>query len=477
MKRLALTIAMLWGWMAAGAAVVLPNIFAHHMVLQQKQPVAIFGFAAPGEQVTVRFNGQVKKGRAEANGNWKVMLSPMKANAQGQTLEIQGENTIRLEDVLIGEVWLCSGQSNMEFQMRKIEKLPTEGQRANFPKDAVKNADNPSIRLFLVRRKFLAKPDSSYSGWSLAKDSALRQFSAPGYFFAKALQEKLGVPVGIISSAVSGSRIEPWISEKALTDESYFRGKKIAGDPGKFYESMILPLAPYTLKGVLWYQGETNVFLKESIDYTYKFKTLIQNWRGLWDNKKLAFYFTQIAPFQYSVDEKGKERMARTVLPEFREAQDLLLKLPNTGRIVTTDLVDDVKDLHPTDKWDVGQRLALQALKKTYGQDLLADGPSLAKVTLKGQEALLYFDHAEGLHAADGKAITYFETAGSDGKFTSATAVIDGQTIRLISDKATPIAHVRFAWDEAAQPNLVNAAGIPAVPFRTNNTFKNLKLR
>jgi len=476
MKGLGLAIVMLCLWFCSQASVVLPNIFAHHMVLQQKQPVAIFGTANPGEQVTVDFNGQTKKCRTDASGKWKVMLSPMKANAQGQTLQVQGENTILLNDVLIGEVWLCSGQSNMEFQMRKLSKIAPADQGSNFPKDALKEANNPNIRLFLVRRKFLERPDSSYAGWSIAQDSALRQFSAPGYFFAKTLQEKLGVPVGIISSAVSGSRIEPWIAEQAFAQEPYFNGKKIAGDPGKFFKSMIAPLAPYTLKGILWYQGETNVFLKENIEYTHKFKTLIRSYRKQWDNKNLPFYFTQIAPFSYSVDEKGEQRMARTVLPEFREAQDLLLQLPNTGRIVTTDLVEDVKDLHPINKWDVGKRLALQALNKTYGLPVVADGPTLSKVQHKGAKVILHFRDADGLKSADGKAITGFQVAAADGQYVSAPAQIVGQTVQISQQAGGQIKNIRFAWDEAAQPNLVNAAGFPALPFRTDNPFKNIKL-
>lgn len=478
MKTLFVVIGMLGVWLSASASLLLPNIFAHHMVLQRHAPVAIFGHARAGEQITVTFNGQTKQGVADASGEWIIRLSAMEANAQGQALVVRGcDEEIILNDVLVGEVWLCSGQSNMEFQMRKLEKLSAEGQRANFPKDAVKNADNPAIRLFLVRRKFLTKPDSTYGGWSIAQDSALRQFAAAGYFFAKTLQEQLQVPVGIISSAVSGSRIEPWIDAQALHNEPYFHDKKIEGDPGKFFESMIAPLAPYTLKGVLWYQGETNVFLKENISYTYKFKTLIQNWRTLWDNPKLPFYYTQIAPFRYSVDEKGNERMAETILPEFREAQDVVLQLPHTGRIVTTDLVDDVKDLHPTDKWDVGYRLALQALEKTYGRAVESDGPTFAKVRYKAGKAIVHFDHAQELHRADGKPLTGFEVAGPDGKYSKADAQIVGRTIHLTAASVPHIMQVRFAWDEAAQPNLVNNAGIPAVPFRTENPYKKLKLK
>src|SRR5690606_2992558 len=352
--------------LAGYANVVLPNIFGHHMVLQREQPVAIFGQADPGEQVSVRFGDQTKRVTTDGGGRWKILLSPMKASDIGQDLTIQGVNTIVLRDVVVGEVWICSGQSNMEYQMRKLEKLSPPQTGGDFPKDEVEIAKNPQIRLFLVRRKFLTKPDHTYAGWSIAQDSALRQFSAAGYSFAKKVQSELDVPVGMISAAVSGSRIEPWIPQVALQHEAYFKGQKIEGDPGKFFESMIAPLAPYTIKGFLWYQGETNVFLQENISYAYKLKTLIKSWRKQWGDDRLPFYFTQIAPFQYSIDEAGKQRMSRYVLPAFREAQDLVLQLPHTGRIVTTDLVDDVTDLHPSYKWEVGRRLELQALRKTY---------------------------------------------------------------------------------------------------------------
>ncbi|WP_231390035.1 sialate O-acetylesterase [Sphingobacterium pedocola] len=462
---------------SAKADVVLPNVFAHHMVLQRDQPVSIFGAADVGEDVVVEFDGQRKSTRANADGYWKIELKAMKANAVGQTLTIRGKNEIRLNDVLVGEVWLCSGQSNMEYPMRKIvkEKAPLKGE---FPEHAVAEANNAQIRVFLVRRKFLAKPDGRYEGWSVAQDSALRQFSAPAYFFGKKLQEELGVPVGIISSAVSGSRIEPWLSESSLQASPYFKDKKVGGDPGKFYHSMIEPLAPYTIKGFVWYQGETNVFLKETVAYAHKMKALISAWRALWQNKKMPFYFTQIAPFHYSLDEKGEVSMDRTVLPEFREAQDLVLQIPFTARIITTDLVDNIHDIHPNYKWEIGRRHALKALKYAYKKDILADGPEFRKVTYQGNKALVHFSGAgDGLQAVDGKPLTGFEVAGIDDKYYPADAIIRNTTIVLQSEQVPQIRQVRFAWDEAAQPNLVNSAGLPAAPFRTNNPTKNLKLK
>ncbi|PRD54803.1 sialate O-acetylesterase [Sphingobacterium gobiense] len=446
------------------------------MVLQRNQPVVIFGTASQGEKITVSFDRQVLRTMADAQGNWKVSLKPMAANAVGQDLVIAGENTITLHDVLVGEVWLCSGQSNMEYQMRKLAKLSAPEKDAYFPKNAVEEANNPNIRLFLVRRKSLARPNGQYNGWAVAQGAALRQFSAVGYFFAKNLQEELDVPVGVISSSQSGSRIEPWLPEQALREEPYFHGKELTGDPGKFFDTMIAPLAPYTMKGFLWYQGESNVFLQENISYAYKQKVLIESWRKLWNDNNLPFYFTQIVPFLYSLDEQGKERMARTVLPEFWEAQSLLLQLPHTGRVTTTDLVDHITDLHPSYKWEIGRRLALQALAKTCHKPIEADGPTFQKVRLKGGKAHVYFDHAKGLHARDGKSLSCFEVAGKDGIFVNAAAKLKGDMVELTAPSIKKITEIRFAWDEAAQPNLVNEAGLPALSFRSNNPYQKLKL-
>jgi sialate O-acetylesterase len=477
MRRFIVLIALLVAGFSAKANVILPNIFANHMVLQRNQPVAIFGSASPGEQVSVAFQNQLKTTEADQNGRWKVELKAMSANAVGQTLTISGNNRIELKDVLVGEVWLCSGQSNMEYQMRKIEKVKTPLKGDYFPKNEVAEANNSNIRIFLVRRKFLAKPDGQYEGWAVARDSALRQFSAPAYFFGKTLQQELGVPVGIISSAVSGSRIEPWFSEEYWDRSTYLKDKKKEGDPGKFFHTMIEPLAPYTLKGFIWYQGESNTFLKENISYSYKMKALIENWRTIWENPKLPFYFTEIAPFYYSLDEKGNVRMPRTVLPEFREAQDLVLQLPHTARIITTDLVDDPHDLHPNYKWEIGRRHALKALKYVYHRKIVADGPEFVSVKYKGKQARVKLKHAEGLKAIDGKPLTAFEVAGKDGTFYQAKAAIKGQIVILESDQVQEIRQVRFGWDEAAQPNLVNAADLPAAPFRTNNPLQHIKLK
>ncbi|RZJ79241.1 MAG: sialate O-acetylesterase, partial [Flavobacterium sp.] len=321
------------------------------MVLQREKPINIWGFAKAGEKVTVNFAKQTKTTITDVKGNWLVTLAPLKTSAVPQQMTITGSNQIILKNILVGEVWLCSGQSNMEYAMRKLVKIPTPKNKAlGFPKDEVANAKNTQIRIFLVNRKALIKPDSVHKSWAVAQDSALRNFSAVGYFFAKELQEKLGIPIGVISSAVPGSAIEPFISKEAFATEPYFNAQKVGNDPGKFYTPMIAPLIKFSIRGVLWYQGETNCFLGETISYAYKMKALINGWRKAWNNKDMPFYYVQIAPYNYSTT-KGKVEMTANTEPEFWEAQAQLLRLPNTAMVVTTDLNDNQEDLHPTYKW------------------------------------------------------------------------------------------------------------------------------
>jgi sialate O-acetylesterase len=256
------------------ATVVLPKILANNMVLQREKPVPVWGTAAIGEKVAVKFANQTKTTTTDASGNWKVALDPMSASAKPATLTISGTNTIKLENILVGEVWLCSGQSNMSYEMRKNSKVTKpDTSTANSPVDELDRAHNPQIRIFLVTQKNLSKPDSTHSGWDIAQDSALRAFSAAGYFFAKNLNHELNVPVGIISAAISGSRIEPWIPETAFTNSAYFKSVSkdsadVSGADGKFYHRMIEGLAPLALRGFLWYQGEAN--MTETVSYAHK---------------------------------------------------------------------------------------------------------------------------------------------------------------------------------------------------------------
>lgn len=469
-----LTICLLSPWLA-GAQVVLPKILGNNMVLQRNAPVPVWGTASPGEKVTVKFNKQTKITTADAAGKWMIKLDAMPASAKPATLTISGKNTIQLQNILVGEVWLCSGQSNMQYEMRKNSKVKKpDTSTANSPVDELEHAHNPQIRIFLTTQKNLIKPDSTHSGWSVAEDSALRAFSAAGYFFAKNLQHDLNVPVGIISSAVSGSRIEPWISQEGFDAIPYFKANniKIDGDPGKFYAKMIEPIAPFALKGFLWYQGESNCFLGETISYTYKMEALINNWRKLWGDKTLPFYYVQIAPYYYTQG-KGPVTYTPFTEPELREAQAAALQIPHTGMIITTDLNDDLKNIHPPFKWEIGRRLELQALANTYKQRIVFSGPVYKSMKINGDKIILEFDHVgAGLVSHDGKPLTDFTIAGADGNFVAATAIIKGNTVEVSATSVTKPVAARFAWSESAQPNFYNKDGLPAAPFRTDNPLK-----
>ena len=459
------------------AEIVLPRIFGHKMVLQQGKPLTFWGKASAGETINVQFAGQDQTTSADVSGKWSVTLKPLKASAIPSELVISGTNTIRLQNILVGEVWLCSGQSNMEYTMRKNSKvtpsLAAQSVDEPNPVDELTHANNPQIRIFLVNRKELSKPDSLHRGWNVAQDSALRSFSAPAYFFAKELYKNLNVPIGVISSAVPGSRIEPWISEAAFREDAYFNNQKVEGEPGKFYEPMIRPLAPFAVNGFLWYQGESNCFLKETITYSHKLKTLITSWRNAWSDQNLPFYYVSLAPFKYS-ESKQKVVLTKETLPEFREAQELGLSLPKTGMIVSTDLASDLSDIHPPFKWEIGRRLALLALANTYDKnDVVAEGPVFEKMKVKGQTAELYFSQiGSGLLSKDGLSLTGFTIAGNDGRFVPAQARIDGKHVLVSAVNVPKPVAVRFAWNEADQPNLFNKEGLPARPFRTDNPLK-----
>jgi DUF1680 family protein len=438
----------------ASAPLSMPKIFEDNMVLQRGGRVPVWGMAAPGASVLVRFGGQEKRGIADGKGNWRVELDPMEASAMGREMEVEDGSGGRqvFRNVLVGEVWLCGGQSNMEYSMRKNSKFERAAHGAG-PENELEKADNPNIRIFLVKTGY-SKSDNRHQTWDTAVGKSLRDFSAPGYFFAKELYNKLHVPIGVIANAVPGSAIEPFLP-----------------DTGKFYMTMVRPLAPYAIKGFCWYQGETNCFMGDTIQYPAKMRRLIESWRGLWEGPDLSFYFVQIAPYYYSRSNGGNQAHTPESEAAFWGAQETALALPHTGMVVTSDLVDSLQDLHPAYKWEVGRRLALWALAKDYGQALVCSGPVYKNMVINGPKIELTFgDVGTGLVSHDGRALDWFEIAGADGQFVRATATIEGMDKVVISakDVAVPVA-VRFGWNEAAQPNLYNREGLPAMPFRVNN--------
>ncbi|UOQ96765.1 sialate O-acetylesterase [Hymenobacter sp. 5317J-9] len=458
----------LFAALPAHATITLPRILGHDMVLQREKPVPIWGTAAPGEVVTVQFAGQHPSAKADAAGKWQVLLKPLKASATPAELVVSGSNTIRLRDILVGEVWVCSGQSNMEYTMRKNSKVTRPNVPGPNPVDELNVAHNPAIRIFLVNRKTLPRPDTLHHDWAIAQDSALRSFSAAAYFFAKELNKRLNVPVGMVATSVPGSRIEPWISEAAFAKDPAFAGKKVDGDPGKFWETMVKPLAPLAARGFLWYQGESNCFLAETTTYSQKMRTLISSWRAAWGDSAMPFYYVSLAPFKYS-DTHDKVVLTRETLPLFREAQAAVLQVPHTGMIETTDLANTEGGIHPGFKWEIGRRLALLALANSYKMSgVVAEGPIFRSLKVKGNVAAVSFATAAPLISKDGKALTDFTIAGPDGVFVPAQARIEGRQVLVSAPEVKQPTAVRFGWDEVAQPNLFSEAGLPARPFRTD---------
>jgi sialate O-acetylesterase len=454
-------------------------------------PVPVWGWAAPREQVTVEFAGQKKSTTADADGHWSVKLAAMPASAEPRTLSIRAEtnwlatpNILQLTNVLVGEVWLCSGQSNME---KPIGAQSGQKPTVNALHELAVSAD-AQIRLFKVEKTLAATParDVKSRGWFVCDSNSLEslKFSAAGYFFGRDIHRDLEVPIGIIESSWGGTRIEPWTPPvgfkqvKGLADLANpitlpTGTNKLANTrPTVLYNAMIAPLVPFALRGALWYQGESNVIDKpDGPVYTDKMEALIRGWREVWGQGKFPFYYVQLAPYCYFSRRPQSRAPGPETLAEMWEYQTRALRVPHTGMAVITDLVDDLSDIHPVRKKEVGHRLALLALAHDYGRkDRVCSGPMFKSVKFKEGQAVISFENlGGGLVCQDAPALTWFTVAGADGKFVPADARIAGATVVVSAkDVPTPKA-VRFAWHETAQPNLFNQAGLPAAPFRTDS--------
>jgi sialate O-acetylesterase len=427
------------GIATTSADVRLPTVLDSHMVLQRAMPLPIWGLADAGEEVTIALDGVKQTTKADANGRWRVEFPAKKADGKSHSITIQGKNTIELTDILIGDVWLGSGQSNMEWHLSN-----THG-----AKEAIAAADHSNIRLFHVPKVQKPEPATDIvADWKTCTPENVPTFSAVLYYFGLKLHNEVDVPIGLINSSWGGSPIEPWTPAN--------------GNAAGMYNGMIAPLQPFPIRGAIWYQGETNVLQKNGLAYYDKMNSLIGGWRKAWMND-FPFYFVQIAPWSGSY-EPGQ-------LPALWEAQTASLKIKGTGMAVITDLVDNITDIHPQNKVDVGDRLALWALAKSYGRsDVLYSGPLYKSMQVEGDKIHVNFAHVgESLKTRDGKALTEFQIAGADGKFVDATAEIDGQTAVVHSDDVKEPKNVRFGWHKLANPNLVNSDGLPASPFQTND--------
>ncbi len=485
------------------------------MVLQQEKPIVVWGWAQPNETVTVTLDTATAQAQANDRGEWKTTLPAMKA-AGPFTLKVTASSSVQFDDVMIGEVWLCSGQSNMEMGIGA----------ANDGEKEIAAADHSGVRLLLVAKKWDPLPQTDIDGeWKVCSPKTVAEdgwggFSAAAYYFGRELNAKLGVAVGLIDASWGGTRIEPWTPPEGFaavpalagdynlvqladpaTSQHQERLKQALDDTEKWlasarkalteravvppmpsypsdllaphdvqnstalYNGMIHPLVGFGIRGAIWYQGEAN--LGEGMHYTDRMKGLIGGWRNVWNEGEFPFYFVQIAPYNYGGN-SDKEA-------EFWEGQAAAAQsIPNTGMAVIND-IGNLKDIHPKDKQDVGHRLALLALAKTYGRtDVSYSGPTLSSMKVEDSRLRLLFDNiGTGLTTRDGAPPNWFEIIDADdGGFVKADAQIDGATIVLsAADVKHPVA-MRYAWSMLAEPNLINSDRLPASAFRSGTIPK-----
>ncbi len=458
----------------------LASLFTSDMVLQQQTDAAIWGKAEPAQSVSISasWSKKVYQAVADSDGHWKTTVRTPKAGGPFKLTVTSGKETIELKNVLSGEVWICSGQSNMQWKMR--------GFGLDHFKEDVEKANYPNIRLCQVNQAMaLESQDRIKSKWSVCNPNTVLSFSAVGYFFGSRLYDELNVPIGLISTNWGGSSAEAWVSQEVLSKDFpefnerlqqypkiiqetglvYPSGKKSPKgmnqrNPSVLYNGMIHPLVPFAFRGVIWYQGESNV--KKPVQYRTLFPAMIQDWRNRWAIGEFPFYFVQIAPFKYN--------NIPVSVAFLREAQMMALSVPNTGMVVTMD-IGQVDKIHPKKKKPVGERLALLALAKDYGKTgLVYSGPLYKSHQIEGRTIRLTFDHVGGgLATLEGKALTHFTIAGKDKNFVEAKAVIDGNTVVVSSEQIAKPAAVRFGWGNADMTNLANKEGLPASSFRTDN--------
>lgn len=461
------------------------SLYADYMVLQRDVPLDIHGTANTGEKITVEIGGQKASTTADNQGKWSVVLSPMQATEHLTLTITAGKQRKVFSHVAVGEVWLCSGQSNMAFMLCQAES----------GKEDIAAADDPQLRLFDMKGRWetydVAWPASCLDSlnhlqyfrettWQPSTPSSASRFSAVGYYYGRMLRQKLGVPVGLICNAVGGAPTEAWVDRNSLETsfpnilsnwlqndfiQDWVRGraaKNLTNDQTKLgrhpyepcylYESGILPLQQYPIKGVIWYQGESNAHNKDA--HAKLFSLLVNGWRQNWNNPDMPFYFVQLSSLN------------RPSWPWFRDSQLRLMKeISNTGMAVSSDHGDSL-DVHPRRKQPIGERLARWALAKTYGQHITPSGPVFSSVTRQADALIVSFLYADGLQTSDGKAPSCFEIAEEDGLFQPATATIEGNTVRLTSPTIKHPRYVRYAWQPFTRANLVNADQLPASTFR-----------
>lgn len=437
------------------ANISLPEIFSDNMVLQQKSDVVLWGWAKPSEKVTISASwlDSLVSVTGDTQGTWKITVKTPAAGGP-YTISFKGQNEIDLKNVLIGEVWLCSGQSNMEMS---AEWGIDNGE------EEIKNANYPEIRLFTVSTATSSYPQDHFAGsWSVCTPEHMKPFSAVGYFFARKLNKELGIPIGIINSSWGGTPAESWMPDETIRNDKFLseaaaKQKPVPWgpvEPARIYNAMISPMINFHIAGVLWYQGEANTVN----GYAYKelLTALIGSWRNKWAYD-FPFYYVQIAPYKY-----GKELEGVIV----RDAERKALDVPGTGMAVISDLCDTL-NIHPKNKQDAALRLANIALNRYYKKSIPEDsGPLYKSMAIDKNKAIITFDYSEGLHTT-GTKLNYFEIAGADKVFYPAEAKIKGQQVIVQSKNVKVPVAVRFAWKNTATPNLFNGANLPASCFVT----------
>jgi sialate O-acetylesterase len=433
----------------ATANVTLASPLSNHMVLQRQAGVPVWGTASIGERVTVTFRGQTKTFTTGNDGKWMVRLDPMSEGGPF-SLVVQGANTVTVTDVLVGEVWVGGGQSNMEAIISFF---------AGPNLDTVKTANYPNLRLMSFAKT---------KQWQACTPDVALNFSATGFYFGRDLFNALNVPVGIIINAIGGTDIESWLDPASVAADPLLASDTSAGN---LYRTWAVPLAPFAIRGVIWYQGENNATFsypahptRTANYYAARFKSLIPGWRALWGQGDFPFYFAQLANDYALQTTPG----ATSALATVREGQRLALSVPNTAMAVTID-IGDANNIHPKDKWDVGWRLLLPALANLYGQpNIVFSGPMYSSMTILGSTARLVFRYANGLAARGNGAVTGFEVAGADNRWSFANATIRGDTVVVSATSVPSPTQVRYAWADNPPCNLINTAGLPASPFQTN---------
>ncbi|QEG38391.1 hypothetical protein UC8_03480 [Roseimaritima ulvae] len=474
------------GGQAAAAELRLAGIFGDSVVLQRDQPLTIWGWASGDQAVSVQFAGQTVNATSDAEGGWQAVLSPLPANQQGQTLTVRsGDETVVLENVVVGDVWHASGQSNMAMTVAAVAR------RLEAAKQHVATADLPNIRFRRVQGDAARQPLKDVpqgSGWTVCSSQTVAGFSAAAFYFARELHSQVNVPIGIIDTSRGGTPIEPFIPAEAFQSHPTLKREWTLGQhddlqgiwdlpggvrardanwlPARLFHSRLAPLAKFSVRGTIWYQGESNCGVGEDPrDYQHKMRALITGWRSAFGNEAMPFYFVQLP---------GSG--AGPAWPYLREQQRLSLGLPHTGMVVTIDLLD--KDIHPPNKVDVGRRLARWALADSYGRDIVASGPVFERAEFSGATATVHFSRCdEGLMLAGKQGLaepkptpdaelSHFEVADADGNWHAAKANIDGQTVNVTCGAVDRIVAVRYGYAINPQHcHLANVQGLPASPF------------